>query len=182
MNNENQNTLTLFQLSAEMAAIEAALIDNGGELTPELEKAMAETSEGLVRKADGYGVLLAKFASVSDACKAEIDRIQAIKKTADNSVKRIKNHLAETMAAFEMKNLEGATHKFTLTKTTGTAVDEETVLRPYADKIAKFQDSLPEWLTVTPKISKTVLKDTFKDSDVKPEGVDFVETLTLRIR
>lgn len=176
------NTLTLFQLSAEMAAIEAALIENGGELTPELEKAMAETSEGLVKKADGYGILLAKFAAISDACKAEIDRIQSIKKTADNSVKRIKGHLAQTMDAFEMKNLDGETHKFTLTRSTGTVVDEAAVLKPYEEKLARFQESLPEWLTLSPKISKTILKDTFKDSDVMPEGVEFVENLILRIR
>jgi len=180
--NENQNTLTLFQLSAEMAAIEAALIENGGELTPELETAMAETSEGLQRKADGYGILLAKFAAVSDACKAEIDRIQNIKKTADNSVKRIKGHLAETMRAFEMKHLDGETHKFTLTQSTGTVIDEDAVLRPYEEKIAKFQDTLPAWLTVKASISKTALKDAFKDSEVKPEGVDFVDNYTVRVR
>ena len=176
-----ENNLTLYNLSAEMAAIENALIENGGELTPELEAALATTSEALTKKADDYGAVINKFQSVADACKAEIDRIAAIKKVADNSVKNIKAHLAATMDAFGIKKLDGVTHKFTLVKTPATECDEDTLLAPYAAQIAALADKLPAWVTIKASISKTELK-AYKDAAVKPDGVAFVENNSLRIK
>ena len=45
---------TLFQLSADMAAIEDALWENGGELTDELAAALTETEQSIAAKADSY--------------------------------------------------------------------------------------------------------------------------------
>lgn len=177
-----ENKLTLFNLSAEMAEIENALIDNGGELTPELEKALTFTQEALTRKADDYGAVLQKFTALSEACKAEIDRINAIKKTADNSVKNIKERLAWTMDNFQMAKLEGSLHKFSLVKTTSTETDDDLLLAPYRELIAALQERLPAYITVKASISKAELKDTYKDKDVRPEGVTFVENKSIRIK
>ena len=68
----------------------------------------------------------------------------------------------------------------TLTTSTATEVDEETVLAPYRSRLAKLD--LPDWITADLKVSKTALKDAFKDKDVTPAGVSFVENQSLRIR
>ena len=44
------DTKTLFQLNADMAAIEDALWENGGEITEELEQALMETEQSIVKK------------------------------------------------------------------------------------------------------------------------------------
>ena len=108
------NNLTLYQLTEEEQAIEAALIDNGGELTPELEAAMAANAAALTKKVDSYGALVRKFAATSDICKGEIARIQGIKATCDKSVKRLKDFVAQTMDAFDLKTMEGDLTKVTL--------------------------------------------------------------------
>lgn len=176
-----ESNLTLFNLSAEMAAIENALIESGGELTPEIEQALTTTSDALAKKADDYGAVINKFQSIADAADAEIKRLQAIKRTADNSAKNIKAHLASTMNYFDLKQLEGSTHKFTLVKTSATEVDEERLLQPHLAAIEALQARLPKWINLKATVSKTELK-AYKDADVKPDGVNFVENLSLRIR
>ena len=56
-----EGKMTLFGLSAQMAQIEDELYENGGELTPELEKELTETRESLVAKVDGYNALYQKY-------------------------------------------------------------------------------------------------------------------------
>ena len=163
-----------------MAAIEEALEENGGELTPELEEVWQETAESLPMKVDGYNKVIANMTAYSKNIDAEIKRLQTLKKTADNSVKRVKEHLVDVMKQWGIVKLEGNYCKMTLTTSTATEVDEETVLAPYRSRLAKLD--LPDWITADLKVSKTALKDAFKDKEVTPAGVSFVENQSLRIR
>lgn len=174
--------LTLYQLTEDAQAIEAALIENGGELTPELETALAANSEALTRKVDSYGSLVRKFAATSDVCKAEIARIQGIKQTCDKSVKRLKEFVAQTMDAFNLKTMEGEITKVTLITSKATEVDEDAVLAPYAAIVEALQAKLPDYIQIKATVSKTALKDKFAGSDVAPEGVTFVENKSIRIK
>lgn len=171
---------TLYELTGQMAAIEEALEENGGELTPELEEVWQETAESLPKKVDGYNKVIANMTAYSKNIDAEIKRLQTLKKTADNSVKRVKEHLVDVMKQWGIVKLEGSYCKMTLTTSTATEVDEETVLAPYRSRLAKLD--LPDWITADLKVSKTALKDAFKDKDVTPAGVSFVENQSLRIR
>ena len=171
---------TLYELTGQMAAIEEALEENGGELTPELEEVWQETAESLPMKVDGYNKVIANMTAYSKNIDAEIKRLQTLKKTADNSVKRVKEHLVDVMKQWGIVKLEGSYCKMTLTTSTATEVDEETVLAPYRSRLAKLD--LPDWITADLKVSKTALKDAFKDKDVTPAGVTFVENQSLRIR
>ena len=171
---------TLYELTGQMAAIENALEETGGELTPELEEIWTETAESLPMKVDGYNQVIKNMTAYSKNLDEEIKRLQALKKTADNSVKRIKEHVKDTMEAFGIDKLEGAYCKMSLSASTSTEVDEAILLQPYIARLAKLD--LPPFVTADLKVSKTVLKDTFKDKDVMPAGVTFVKNTTLRIR
>jgi hypothetical protein len=173
---------TFYELTSQMASIEEALEETGGELTPELETAWAETAESLTAKVDNYNALLIKLEDWSENLGKEIKRLQGLKKTADNSSKRIKGHVKECMEAFGISRLEGAYCKMTLSTTTATEVDEEALLVPYFWKIQKLQEELPKWLTVELKVSKTDLKEAYKDKEYTPAGVRFVKSTTLRIK
>lgn len=176
------NNLTLYQLTDEEQALEAVLIENGGELTPELEAAMAANAAALTKKVDSYGALVRKFAATSDICKAEITRIQSIKTTCDKSVKRLKDFVAQTMDAHQLKTMEGDLTKVTLITSKATEVDEEKVLAPYATLIEALQAKLPDYIQIKATVSKTALKDRFAGTEVAPEGVTFTENKTIRIK
>ena len=106
MSTENRS---LFQLTADMAAIEDALYETGGEWTPEIEQALQETAQSLAVKTDSYNALMRKFSTQADVIDAEIKRLTALKKTCQNAEKRLKNHICETMGAFGIEFDEGAT-------------------------------------------------------------------------
>ena len=176
--------MTLFALSEQMVAIEAALEENGGELTPELEAVWTETSESLSHKIDNYNALVQKLKAASATLKAEQDRLDALKKTTDNSLKRLKDHIKDAMVLFGMKRLDGNLCRVTLSTTTSTEVDEEVVLAPYAKLIAEAQAKLPPYITLEAKISKTGIKEA---SEGLPEGttlpgVTFKENKSITIR
>lgn len=163
-----------------MSALESLLEDNGGELTPDIEALWQETGESLTRKVDNYNALIIKLKNYSSNLDAEIKRLQGLKKTADNSLKNVKEHIKSVMEQFGIDKLEGAYCKISLASSTSTEVDEETVLAPYLSRIANL--NLPEWITADLKVSKTALKDAFKDKDVTPAGVSFVKNKSLRIK
>ena len=171
---------TLYELTGQMTAIEEALEETGGELTPELEAAWEETSESLTTKVDNYNALLIKLGDYSDNLAKEIKRLQALKKTADNSVKRIKDHVKDCMEAFGISKLEGAYCKMSLSSSTTTEVDEATVLQPYMSRLDRLM--LPAWITCEFKISKSAIKEAFKDKDVTPAGISFQKSINLKIK
>lgn len=171
---------TLYQLTGQMKAIEDALEENGGELTPELEEVWEETSESLPMKIDGYNQVITNLNAYAKNLAEEIKRLQGLKKTAENSVKRVKEHLVDAMEAFGFTKLEGNYCKVSLSSSTATEVDEEILLEPYIARLASL--GLPAWITAELKVNKTVLKDNFKDKDVVPAGVKFVDNKSLRIR
>lgn len=173
---------TLYELTAQMRQIEDTLEETGGELTPELEETWNETGESLVAKVDNYNALINHMDAYCKNLDTEIKRLQALKKTGDNSLKRIKEHVRDVMIANGIDKLEGEYCKMSLSTSTSTEVDEETLLQKYNEKKDALQAELPSWLTVKYEVSKTALKDAFKGKDVMPAGVTFKENKSLRIR
>lgn len=164
-----ETRMTLYALTEQMAAIEAMLEDTGGELTPELEEQWVETRESLLAKVDNYNALIQKLKAYSENIKAEQDRLAKLKKTADNSLRRIKDHIKSTMEQFGLKSIEGNLCKMSLSTSTTTEVDEETVLAPYSRVLDEIASKLPVYVTLEAKISKTAIKEVTKEL---PEGVD----------
>ncbi len=179
-----ENRMTLFYLSEQMAAIEAALEETGGELTPELEAQWTETRESLMAKVDNYNALVQKLKNYSENIKAEQERLAKLKKTADNSLKRIKDHIKDTMKTFGLKSLEGDYCKMTLSRSTATEVDDETVLAPYRKALEAFNAKLPPYITVEAKISKAAIKEMAKEmpEGMTLAGVTFTENTSLTIK
>ena len=171
---------TLYQLTNQMAEIEAMLEETGGELTPELESLWEETSESLPQKVDGYNQVLRNLTAYATNLADEIKRLQGLKKTAENSAKRLKEHVLDCMETFGIQKLEGAYCKMSLRSSVATEVDEESVLMPYVARLDRLM--LPSWITCELKVNKTELKNAFKGKDVAPGGVRFVERNNLIIK
>ena len=177
-----EKKMTLFDLSAQMAQIEAELYENGGEITPELEQAMAETKDGLVGKVDGYNAVYQKLGATAAAAKAEIERLTKIKKAAENGQKSLKEHILYNMGVFGLDRLDGELCRMTRRRSSALKVDEELMLRPYRDMIDRLNGQLPVWITVKADISKQAIKDEFKGTDMLPAGCEMVESESLQIR
>lgn len=178
-----EKSLSLYELTAEQQALEDALIENGGELTPELEEMLNANTEALAVKVDGYNKILRKFEGAETAIDAEIKRLTAMKRTAQNSQKSLKAHLLWAMKNAGLEKLEGNLCKASLRHTTSLEVDEEALLGTIAVKVAEWQRTLPSFVTLTAKVSKTAIKDAYpKGVDVLPVGCQYVENESVTIR
>lgn len=177
-----ENNRSLFQLSADMVAIEDALWESGGELTPELEVALTETSQSLATKADGYNKLIRSFASKASAIDQEIKRLTALKKVAENAEKRLKERILYCMDTFGLDKLEGDFCKFSVSKSSRTDVDEDILLAGFTTTMDTFNKDLPPYITAELKVSKTALKKYCEETGIKPEGVEFIISHSLRMR
>lgn len=173
---------TLYELSADMLAIERELEDNGGELTPELEAIMNDTQESIQLKADGYRSLIAKLDARCDAIDKEIERLQKLKKTTSKSRQRIADHVLNVMRCFGLDRIEGKFCKFSIRKSSKLNVDDELVQLHYRSAIDTLKMQLPGWMTISVKVGKTALKDAFKDTDILPVGCEWEKTESLIIR
>jgi hypothetical protein len=166
-----------------MAAIEDALWENGGELTEELEQALAETEQSLVKKTDGYISLLQSLAAQESIMKAQKERYAKLEKIAANAQKRLREHLDYNMSTFGIEKLEGMTGKISRTKSTAVEVNEEQMLDPYLGKIEELRVTLPAYITLPdPKVSKAIIKQMNKETGVLPAGAEIVENYSIRIR
>ena len=172
----------LYELQGTMYQIEQELDDNGGELTDELAVLLTDTELSIKQKADGYRAVMAKFNDRADAADKEIKRLQDIKKAAKNAEKRLKEYILGVMGIYGLKKIEGELCSMTRTTTKSLDVNEELLLSTLNERIAEFQASLPEYLTVEIKVSKTAIKNKFKDTDILPAGCTYVENESLRIR
>lgn len=177
-----ENGMTLYALTAEMAAIEDELYESGGELTPELEKELTETRESLERKVDGYNALYRKLDAAAENAASEIDRLRKLKRTAENARDSLKRRIVWHMNMFGLKKLEGRLCKMSLRSTKSLEVDDTAVLAPYGRDIERLRKKLPEWMTVEVKVSKTALKNAYKGADMLPMGVTERENDSLIIR
>lgn len=151
--------LTLYQLTEQQQQIEDLLIENGGELTPEIEQLMESTSEALAVKVDGYNHIIRRLEGFAASAKAEKERLAKLQKVAENGVKAIKAHIADVMQAQGISKLESATCKIGFRRTESVAItDEELLLRPYRHTVDTIAPTLPEWVKVSIDIDKTALK------------------------
>jgi len=163
-------SLSLYQLTQEQQAIESALIDNGGELTPELEKMLEGNSEAIANKVDGYNMILRRLGGSESVLDTEIKRLTALKKTAQNAQRSLKDHLLHTMQEAGLDRLDGNLCKAYVRHTQSVDVDECSLLEQHRERIEAFADSLPDYCTVEVKVVKAVIKDGFKQSGVLPPG------------
>ena len=174
--------MTLYELTAEMSAIEDELYESGGELTPELEQELTETKESLLRKVDSYNALMQKLGAMAESAKKETERLTKLKKTAENAQKRVKERLLWNMNVFGLEKLEGNLCKMGIRNSKSLEVDDAVVLEPYLGAVEQLQKKLPDWMTVEVKVSKSALKEAYKGTDILPAGVSEVSRQSLIIR
>ena len=94
---------TLYDITLEQQQLLDELEENGGELTPELEAALALNAENFESKAGGYIEAIEMYRQKAEAAAERIRKMQQAKKTAENVEKRLKERLLFAMQAFGEK-------------------------------------------------------------------------------
>jgi hypothetical protein len=177
------NTTNLFQVTGSMLQIYQELEEVGGELTPELEEALAITQENLDIKVQNYNYLINVNNFNNLAIDSEIERLKAMKVSNNKLTEILEERLLvavkslgiEDKGVFTLKlpTITLKTRKSTSIEIEGDVDDKflqfdfkvsnlDSVL---ASKLSLLLASKNITFTPTTKVSKTMIKDALKNGE-----------------
>lgn len=164
------NAPTLYGITAELNGILAQLEEMGGEITPELEQALAINEEQFVAKAEDYGHAILNLKGMAAAANAEKERLAGLQKFYENAQKRLTDALSNAMQVFGHDKVEDATMRLSLRHSTATEVDD-------IEKVpAEYKTTKVEVVA-----DKTAIKKAIQSGEAVP-GAHLVENVSLQIK
>ena len=160
---------SLFEIGNEYLEIYRLLEDNGGEITPEIETALAINKSNLQEKSQNYISLIKEIEGRSRTVEIEIKRLQALKKRNDAFVLKLKENIANTMRMLEIDEIRTDLNKINFRKSKSVQIEDV--------------EMLPNDCVIIEKkpISKTELKKRIENGEVI-NGVSIIENLNLQIK
>jgi hypothetical protein len=143
---------SMYQIQTEYQQIADALTT--GELTPELEQALAIAEHELEVKSVNYSFVIKDINDEISIINAEIDRLKDLKKVRENALERLKNNISNAMQLFQVDEIKTPLIKINFRKSESVEIDNMALLD------AKF---LNEKITITP--DKMAIKEAIKNGE-----------------
>ena len=159
--------MNLYEITSEQKSLINEIEYLEGEITPEMEQALAITERQLQQKSIAYLEVISQKDGFNDLITNEIKRLQALKKRNDNVVSRLKENLLNAVKTFG--DFKVGTHSFGTRKSSSVEVEDVNSL-PKEFKVIK----------VTESADKMALKKAIQ-SGQEIEGVWIDEKLNLKI-
>jgi hypothetical protein len=164
----------IWNITAQFIELASLIEEAGGELTPEMEQELTITRESFAAKAEGYANLILKLESEAEAAATEIKRVQAIKKTKENTVLRLRDALLQALMVFGQEDAKGIRRHETDLLKISTRKSQSVEITD--------EDALPELFWVIKKeISKSAISNALKAGE-EIEGAALRENISLTIR
>jgi hypothetical protein len=120
----------IYQITGEYQNLVRILTENEGELTPELETALAINKDELQAKGISYAFVIKTIESEIDIIDAEIKRLQGLKKVRVNATDRLKDTLTKAMELYEIDELKTPIIKINFRKSESVEITDQTQLPP----------------------------------------------------
>ena len=160
---------SLFEIGNEYLEIYRLLEDNGGEITPEIETALAINKSNLQEKSQNYISLIKEIEGRSRTVEIEIKRLRALKKRNDTFVLKLKENIANAMRMLEIDEIRTDLNKINFRKSKSVQIEDI--------------EMLPNDCVIIEKkpISKTELKKRIENGEAI-NGVSIIENLNLQIK
>lgn len=162
---------SIYQIEVAHRNLVEELIENEGELTPELETQLAISYEDLQQKGVAYTFVIKDQDGVISQIDAEIKRLSDLKKRKEKAVEKLKETLVNAMEVFGVQKLESPIVSISLRASESVEVlDFEKLGLSYK------KCSLPVW-----SADKLKIKQAFKDGKTV-EGANLIKKNSLQIK
>jgi hypothetical protein len=126
---EEKQTKSLVSLVDELAWLEMALIESGGEITKEIEDACPEFVTGAVaQKVDNYANYIDKLEYNVDFYKAKAQNFLKIAAGLENFKKHLEDNIQFAMLKNQTTELLGIDYKYKLMKSQQTVILNENII------------------------------------------------------
>ena len=120
--------VTLYQIEQNYLQIAEQLIDNGGEISPEIEQSLAITEEQLQNKSVAYSFVIKEMDGEVEIIDNEIKRLQAMKKARENASQRLKDNIKNAMDLFNIDEIKTPVVKINFRKSETVEVEDVNAL------------------------------------------------------
>jgi len=97
---------SLYDIASDIQEIHNAIIDQDGEVSPELEKSLDRLNLEISNKVHGIGKWLKNLEGNESSIQAEIDRLERRKKSISSLETRLKEYVKLCMVKADKKKLE----------------------------------------------------------------------------
>ena len=158
----------IYKIETEYRDIISVLVENGGELTPEIEQALQINQKDLYRKSESYAYAIKELEGEIDIIKSEIERLQALISKRDKSICRMKETVLKAMELYEIDKIETPMIKISVRASEAVEIINENQIEPIFEK-------------VTTTISKSAIKEAIK-SGINVNGAIIKKNKSLQIK
>jgi hypothetical protein len=164
---------SLYQISSEYVELMDQIEAAEGELTPEMESALAISEQEISVKAINYAMVIKQKEAESNMIADEIKRLQSIKKSADSLSARLKANIEGAMKSFGIDEIKSDPTnaqfiRLNFRKSTSVEITDE----------EKIPSEFKEW---TPKIDKAAIKKKLAAGE-EVDGAELSENRNLQIK
>jgi hypothetical protein len=149
--------MNIFNIQTEYQLLVNELIENGGELTPEIELALQINKDNFHSKSENFAYVTKQFDAEMDIIDNEIKRLQQAKKSREKTIQRLKDTIELAMLTFDIDKIETPLIKISFRKSESVEVSDvnelpnefKTIkLTETADKL-KIKDALKSGMFIS---------------------------------
>lgn len=134
--------MNLFNIKQEYINLVNTIIDNNGELSPELSQALAINETELKEKAINYGYVIKSFEYDNDIIDAEIKRLKALKEQKEKAIQKLKDAVSNAMNLYSIEKVESPALKLSFRKSESVEISENLDKRFMIEKITLHPDKV----------------------------------------
>lgn len=134
--------MNLFNIKQEYIILVNSIIDNNGELSPELSQALAINETELKEKAINYGYVIRSFEYENDIIDAEIKRLKALKEQKEKAIQKLKDAVSDAMNLYGIEKVESPVLKLSFRKSESIEISENIDKRFVIEKITLQPDKV----------------------------------------
>jgi hypothetical protein len=116
--------MNIYQIEQEYLVLSNDIIEAGGEITPELETALAINKEQLQNKGINYGYVIKPLENDISTIEEEIKRLNALKSSRTKTTELLKSTIKQAMQLYGIEELKTPTLKINFRKSESVEVDD----------------------------------------------------------
>ncbi len=119
---------SIYNIEQEYLLLAEEIIENGGEVTPEQEQALAINKETLEIKAVKYGYVKKQLEDDIDVIDKEIKRLEALKKPKQNLITKLEETVTTAMNLYGITEIKMQNLKISFHPSTAADIEDETLI------------------------------------------------------
>lgn len=124
----------IYQIQQEYLSITDQLIESGGELSPEIEQALAINKAEIENKARNYGYVVKSLENDVDAIDEEIKRLNALKLARNKTIDVLKTTVKDAMQLYGIEEIKTSTLKLSFRKSESVEVNQDIISESYCNQ------------------------------------------------